>query len=454
MILKRFYTQHKEFEFIDENSIVDGENVFTILVGKNGTGKSSLLSAIVRELLGDDEKRVFGNLELGFNTRILRGKVDISHFPEMIIALSTSPFDKFPINRRYNEIPNYTYLGLRDLMSINFGLAYMSKIIASLIESVMTRPYQAIELRNVLGYLGYNENIHAHFNLNSSKRALDEIIESEDPYSLIFNSRMTSVRNFNRRFFYNNEGEIDREKVDELINIAKKIINSELGIQCNVIINTNGVEIDNGYDIIREDIIFLLQSGFFRLRNIGLESLKNNKIYSIKDASSGEQSVILNVLGIASKIRDNSLICIDEPEVCLHPEWQEKYIQILIATFSQYKSCHFIIATHSPQIISRLRFNNSYIMQIETGKVKKAEQFINNSIDFQLANIFESPGYKNEYLSRIALNIFTKVNRKKHFDEDDINKLKLLEHLYQYMDNDDPVRNITDAIKEMFKIYG
>lgn len=62
-----------------------------------------------------------------------------------------------------------------------------------------------------------------------------------------------------------------------------------------------------------------------------------NNSFSIKDASSGEQSIILSILGIASKIKDNSLICIDEPEICLHPEWQEKYIEILTQTFTNYK---------------------------------------------------------------------------------------------------------------------
>lgn len=454
MILNTFYTTNKKFQFVNTNKLVKNENVFTILVGKNGTGKSSLLSAIVRDLLGDKERRFFAQAELGFSSNIMRGKSDITQYPEMIIALSTSPFDKFPLNRRIDDISNYTYLGLRDLMSANFGLAYMSKIISALIESVILRPNQAIDLKNVLSYLGYNENIHAQFSLNSSKRALMGIAESDDPFELVGRTRMINGRSFNRRFFYDDSDELDNSKVYELVEISKKFLSSDLGSQCNLIINTDGIIIENGYDILREEIIFLIRSGFLRLRNIGLESIKNDKAFSIKDASSGEQSVILSILGIASRIRDNSLICIDEPEVCLHPEWQEKYIQILTATFSKYQNCHFIIATHSPQIISRLRNFNSFIMQIESGEIMSAENYINNSVDFQLANIFDSPGFKNEYLSRIALNIFTKVSRKKIFDEDDLKKLKLLDHQSQFMDHNDPVREITEAIKEMYKIYG
>ena len=454
MILNTFYTSNKIFQFVNSDQLVEKENIFTILVGKNGTGKSSLLSAIVRDLLDDQNQSFFAQSELGFSSRIMRGKSEITGFPEKIIALSTSPFDKFPITRRLDVESNYTYLGLRNLSSLNFGLAYMSKIISGLIESVIIRPDQATDLKDVLGYLGYNENIHALFSLSSTKGTLERIIQSDNPSELIRGTGFLVAKSFNRSFFYDDLGEIDLNKVFELVEVSKKFLNFDLGSRCNLVINTNGVNIEDGYEIFEQEILFLIRSGFLRLRNIGLESMKKNKIFSIKDASSGEQSVILSVLGIASKIQDNSLICIDEPEVCLHPEWQEKYMQILIATFSKYNNCHFIIATHSPQIISRLRYFNSFIMQIESGEVMNADHYINNSIDFQLANVFNSPGFKNEYLSRIALNIFTKVSRKKYFDEDDLEKLKLLDYQIQFMDNNDPVRDITEAIKEMYKIYG
>ncbi len=45
----------------------------------------------------------------------------------------------------------------------------------------------------------------------------------------------------------------------------------------------------------------------------------------------------MNILGISTEIRDNSLICIDEPELSLHPKWQEKYMKLLMNTFSDYK---------------------------------------------------------------------------------------------------------------------
>lgn len=450
-MIKKYRHQHKQFDFVDESTLNTNHNVFTIIVGKNGTGKSTLLSSIVRELLGEKAKGLYGDSELGFNA-YSRGIFEIDSQPEMIIAVSTSPFDKFPLNRRMTEISGYSYLGLRDLMSANFGLAYMSKIISSLIQSVLTRPEQVFDLQKALNYLGYRENIHAHFSLNSSRRFLTELIEQKDPFQYLLENRQPSIRTINRRFFLLEEA-IDEEKVSRLMHIAHRILDMNIGLECNLIIGPGGIKFDHGYNYLSDDIIFLIQSGFLRLRNIGLESLKSNDIFSIKEASSGEQSVILSILGIASKIRNNSLICIDEPEVCLHPEWQEKYIQILVSTFAIYQNCHFIIATHSPQIVSRLSPHNCYIMNMESGEIKNADIFINNSADFQLANIFDSPGYKNEYLSRIALNIFTKVSKKKAFDDDDLIKFRLIEQQSQFMDENDPVKNLFQALKEMYRLY-
>ncbi|MBO0356367.1 AAA family ATPase [Hymenobacter sp. BT186] len=196
-----------------------------------------------------------------------------------------------------------------------------------------------------------------------------------------------------------------------------------------------------------------MHSGILRLREVNLSKINTNRPYSIIDASSGEQSVVIGFLGIASQIKDNSLICIDEPEICLHPEWQEKYIKLLLDTFKHYKGCHFLIATHSPQIISNLDTNNCFVLSMDTGKITNADSLINNSIDFQLANVFKSPGFKNEYLSRIALSVFTKVSSKKQFDNKDTENYTVLISQENFLDREDPVYTLLLAIKKLHKLY-
>lgn len=423
-------------------------NVFSILVGKNGSGKSTLLGALTSDLIKEIKNR---KEYYSKNENTFFEDSNDNFFPREIIAVSTSPFDKFPVNRMWKNIDSYTYLGLRDLYSTNFGLAYLSKIIASLIESVVREPRQSYEIGRVLKYLGYKSEIWIKFQMFNSRRVLDEIISMDDPMMIFENKRSDSVRRFNKSFFLKEDDSIDEEKVYRLKDVALKIMESNLyRANFEFSLNENGLNIDMRES---DDILFLIQSGIIRLKDVILQPLLDYSHFSIKDASSGEQSIILSILGIASKIKDNSLICIDEPEICLHPQWQEKYIEILISTFENYRNCHFIIATHSPQIISRLN-ENSFIIDMESGESRNALEFINHSADFQLANVFDSPGFKNEYLSRIALNIFTKVSKRKIFDLDDLEKLRLLEKQSKNLNHSDPVYDLFEAIKEMQKIYG
>ncbi|MNK85571.1 hypothetical protein D3C87_1054560 [compost metagenome] len=341
---------------------------------------------------------------------------------------------------------------MRDLHSSNFGLAYLSKIISSLIESVSKESRQAYEIGRVLDYLGYRDEILITFQLFHSKKFLFDFLKAENSTDFLFNQNNTTTRRINRPFFLNKDESYSERKIQRLKEIAEKILYGDLyRLNFELLLNRNGININ--YDE-SENLLFLIQSGLLKLKDVKLQSIQDYSFFSIKDASSGEQSIILSILGIASKIKDNCLICIDEPEICLHPQWQEKYIEILINTFSQFKKCHFIIATHSPQIISKLADINSFIVDMESGITKNANEFINHSADYQLANIFDSPGFKNEYLSRISLNIFTKVSKYKSFDNDDLTKLQLIEKQSKYLEHSDPVYDLYLTLKELFKIYG
>lgn len=454
-MITKFRIGDKSIDFV-EDYFDYTENNYTVIVGKNGTGKSSLLGAVIKQVLSSNINDFYRDSDLGFQ-KSLEGYIEMTEEPDMVIAVSTSPFDKFPLNKRTGkQIDEYYYLGLRDLISANFGLSYMSKITASLVEIAIRNPQQIDDITRVLGFLGYDENIEMIFSLSFSKGMILDAIRSDNFEEQIYHGfRNPAFKYFNKRFFLDDNDNLDREKIEILMTVCEKILSLGVGARCRVLIENGGIYFDHMYELLdKQDLIFLIQSGLLKLRDVKLRSVKSHRAFSIKDASSGEQSVILSILGIASKIKDNTIICIDEPEVCLHPQWQEKYIQLLISTFRMYKKCHFIIATHSPQIVSRLEGRNCYILSMESGEVRNAKDYINHSADFQLANIFESPGYKNEYLSRIALSTFAKVSVNKKIDEDDIVNYKILQKQSDYLDDNDPVNTLYIALKEMFSLYG
>lgn len=441
-MITEFHNRDKLVQLVITNSLHNNANIFSVLVGKNGTGKSTFLGNLTNSIVKEKTYRKKNNL---FEEE------SPSYFPQEVIAVSTSPFDKFPIDRSDRD-SNYTYLGLRDLHSSNFGLAYLSKIIASLIHSVSKDSNQAFEIGRVLDYLGYRDEMYISFQLFNSVKFFESIIETSELENLFPSSNSISTRRLNKLFFLNRNGSISERKVSRLKEIIGDILKKgTFKSHFDIVLGRNGIDINLQES---DDLLFLIQSGILRLKDVRLESRKKNSHLSIKDASSGEQSIILSILGIASKIKNNSLIVIDEPEICLHPQWQEKYIEILTYTFQNYRGCHFIIATHSPQIISKLSNINSFIIDMETGVTREATDFINNSIDFQLANVFNSPGYKNEYLSRIALNIFVKVSKKKYFDSDDYDKFDNIEKQIGNLDHSDPVYDLYITLKKMLEIYG
>lgn len=66
--------------------------------------------------------------------------------------------------------------------------------------------------------------------------------------------------------------------------------------------------------------------------------------------SSGEQHELVLLYEFLFKVRPNSLILIDEPEISLHIAWQEQFLKDL-QQITELASFDVLIATHSPQLI-------------------------------------------------------------------------------------------------------
>ncbi|MHC4404443.1 MAG: AAA family ATPase [Planctomycetota bacterium] len=67
--------------------------------------------------------------------------------------------------------------------------------------------------------------------------------------------------------------------------------------------------------------------------------------------SSGEQHEVVMLYELLFKLRPDSLILVDEPEISLHVAWQEQFLRDL-QEMTELSGFDVLIATHSPQIIS------------------------------------------------------------------------------------------------------
>ncbi|MCK4441553.1 MAG: ATP-binding protein, partial [Sulfurovaceae bacterium] len=91
----------------------------------------------------------------------------------------------------------------------------------------------------------------------------------------------------------------------------------------------------------------------------------NEEEFEIKELSTGEKTLLSKVMYLYFLGYKDKVILIDEPELSLHPSWQNKVLKIY-ENFAIKNNCQIIIATHSPHIIASA--NNRYIRFLEKNK--------------------------------------------------------------------------------------
>ena len=148
---------------------------------------------------------------------------------------------------------------------------------------------------------------------------------------------------------------------------------------------------------------------------------KNSNEFDINQLSTGEKTLLSKVLYLYFKDIKNQIILIDEPELSLHPAWQNRVLK-LYENFAKENNCQIIIATHSPHIIGSAKpewirlltengvvdnFSKSYglefskiltdimgVKDLRTPEVNKKFTFIENMI---AENKFDTDEFKEKW---------------------------------------------------------
>ena len=102
-------------------------------------------------------------------------------------------------------------------------------------------------------------------------------------------------------------------------------------------------------------------------RNITLFTNPSGDKFDINELSSGEKQLFLRTLAIKMLNPENSIILIDEPELSLHPKWQQKIVDVYRKIGENNQ---IIIATHSPHILGSVRKENIMLLdKDDKGKI-------------------------------------------------------------------------------------
>lgn len=148
--------------------------------------------------------------------------------------------------------------------------------------------------------------------------------------------------------------------------------------------------------------------------------------------SEGEQQAI-TIKGLTELLAGkNTLFLFDEPDTYLHPGWQRMFIseiQTMIEN-SEDSENYFLIATHSPNIVSGVK--NESLFVLERGVIKEIPfNSYGKNVDSLLIDFFDVEGVRNQYVENLLNEVQELVKNKKYDSEDfksKFNELKEILH--------------------------
>lgn len=91
------------------------------------------------------------------------------------------------------------------------------------------------------------------------------------------------------------------------------------------------------------------------------------KTFDITYLSSGEKQLFVRIMALKMIKANNSVILVDEPEISLHPVWQQRILRVYenIGENNQV-----IAATHSPHVLSSARKESVRLLINDEGKIR------------------------------------------------------------------------------------
>jgi ABC-type cobalamin/Fe3+-siderophores transport system ATPase subunit len=403
---------------LSDDTYQGADTTFTIVTGRNASGKSRLLRKIVSNYIFSD------HYDLLEASDVLPAFYSETR-PSCVIAVSTGTRDKFP--RPTNKITesgiDYHYIGATGSKNDQGGMSTLSSSFLQVIKNLADDDRHSVELAKAFEMLGYRSS----FNLTIAEGfELRREREKRRTQSTAPDFRLeTAIK-----------------ETDKIYKVFKSKPGASLTLALDILSGAPP-SIRHALPIVIE----LVEKGFLRVVDTELFSLHTKNRHKFSDASSGQQCMIQMLIGLAASMRNNALICIDEPEISLHPEWQTWVISLLQEIFKSYKGCHFFIATHSPQVVSGLQAESACVINLENHQIFYPEFYSERSADFQLSRVFEEPGYRNEFLLRTSLKILSKLATNKLLDDMEAQAIKHLVKIKSRLKENDPVLHLIEQIQ-------
>lgn len=137
---------------------------------------------------------------------------------------------------------------------------------------------------------------------------------------------------------------------------AVKVLEDVLGIKLTgqVLIRMRDGAFDDDdsseWFTVTPDILADERAGAIYINDISMTGLDGREL-TLRTLSSGQKFLFVRIVTILGAIQRNSLVLIEEPEMHLDPTWSRQLISLLVSFFKGYKA-HFLIATHSFSLLN------------------------------------------------------------------------------------------------------
>ena len=424
--------------------------VFTLLLGSNGMGKSSLLRAIIDfliEVRSEKDKPKGKSVVINamsycingstysierdgkgfrYSINMLECQLADMKFPN-IVASTMSAFDKFPVTsfengsrtNRYN-VPYYKYVGPK--ATDNMFVSKTNSLLQTLTGlSNIKRREQITRINNLFTFLGYKPCVCIQYGLRKEYQ------------SYLNNKKVTDVLSDPAvRSLYNDLAGSEGNSITMDISFGK-------GSTLN---SLNSLPLREIFLLRRAKLIATLHCRLFH----------ETERIDIEYMSSGEFNMLCTVLNIILSVdRQNTLLLLDEPEISQHPNWQLEIIPKLIEVLNGY-CCHVLISTHSHFLVSNLPMQRSQVLNIYKdednricSRVLESETY-GWSAEEVLLKAFDMATDRSRYLSELIADLLTRISQNEIRPADLEKELLHLQQVSRHLSDVDPMKKVITTI--------
>ena len=462
--------------YINVGSFDDPEAfpLYSILIGTNGAGKSSLMKELVdffidlHAYVNKSESRLSSS-----NKGRLKGvryhidgveceviKLGKNYFAKIdgyirlledlrlptIVACHFGAFEKFPTQKingstqtKY-DVPYYKYVGAHVNGNLISSSAIAFRLLFALNEQMDNRQRQNI--CSILDFIGYDHRISLSYSLvmkskksGDAREVISQRVEKDREYRN-FSKQEKNEKIIQLYKFYNQKSSSNKIRYDYHIDFDSDNPSKESFDELQYIYKLKQYDLVNSANVI------------FHKQECNITS---------EDMSSGEFAILSTVLSIsAAADNPHTLVLLDEPELSLHPNWQMTLIDNLDRALAN-QVCHMIIATHSHMLVSDLPVKRSFVTQLEKDEKGNlnataiSECTYGWSAEEVLLKVFKTATDRNRYFGERIGRLLEKMGNNSIQPKEVTDELKELQEISKHLSDIDPMKKILNTIVETYK---